>query len=130
MEYFIGSTVSAVIIITLVFLLRRIPKPDKTFFVNDSQSYKYASIGVFLDAQNGTTNKREESQSTKHYESIFVKMVIVNEKAYWIKDNKVFIANVVDDQVDEESAKEVDMMGMDQVQLKEMLFIVDKLKEK
>ena len=58
-----------------------------------------------------------------------MRVMFLEDKAYWIKDNAFFTANVFDGIIDEESTSRVDIMGMDDVQLKEMSFIVDKLTE-
>lgn len=69
------------------------------------------------------------SQSMKHFDSLHVRILIVDNKAYWISNNAVFSADVVNGEVEKESTTEVDTMGMDNVQLKQMMFIVEKLKE-
>lgn len=58
-----------------------------------------------------------------------MRVLFVEDKAYWIKDNSVYSANVFDGIVDEESAFKLDIMGMDAVELKEISFIVEKLTE-
>lgn len=74
-------------------------------------------------------NKSNPTQASKYLEKIFIKIVIVKDKAYWIKDNVFYVADMVDDDVDKTTAKEVDIMSMDKVQLEEAMFIIDKLKE-
>lgn len=69
------------------------------------------------------------SQSMKHFDSVHLRILIVDNKAYWITNNAVFTAEVIDGQVEKETTREVDTMGMDNVQLKQMMFIVEKLKE-
>jgi hypothetical protein len=49
--------------------------------------------------------------------------------AYWIANNALQVAKIIDGIVQEDSAKKVDMMGMDKVELEEMIFIVEKLTE-
>jgi hypothetical protein len=58
-----------------------------------------------------------------------MKIMIVKDRAYWIKDNTFYVATVVDGQVNKETAKEVDTMAMSKVELDEMMFIVEKLRE-
>lgn len=58
-----------------------------------------------------------------------MRFLLLNGKAYWITDNAVFVADVDDQGIIEESKKVVDTMAMDDVQLKEIEFIVNKLTE-
>jgi hypothetical protein len=60
---------------------------------------------------------------------MYVRVMVVDDQAYWIKDNTFFTADMVDDNLDNDSTRTVDTMGMDEVQLKKMIFIVDKLTE-
>jgi hypothetical protein len=69
------------------------------------------------------------SQSMKHFDSVHLRILIIDNKAYWITNNAVFAADVINGQVEKETTTEVDTMGMDNVQLKQMMFIVEKLKE-
>ena len=56
-------------------------------------------------------------------------MVVVGKNAYWIKDNVFYEADVVDGDVDKKTARQVDTMAMDKVQLNKMMSIVEKLTE-
>jgi hypothetical protein len=66
-----------------------------------------------------------------HYDGTKVRILFTDDQAYWIKDNAVFAAPLDPESglILDDHAKEVDMMGMDKVQLNEMMFIVDKLTE-
>jgi hypothetical protein len=55
--------------------------------------------------------------------------MFLDGRAYWIKDNQFYCADLVNGNVDQETAKPVDTMGMDKVQLDKMFFIVQKLTE-
>jgi len=52
-----------------------------------------------------------------------------NRNAYWIKDNTVYSADILDGIIQEDSTKKVDIMSMDKVQLDEMIYIIDMLTE-
>jgi hypothetical protein len=126
MEYFIGSIVTIVLLGALAFFTRRLPMDD-SISIQTSQSYLFSLIGKTLLLE--SLNRQQNSQSKAHSKKIYVKILIVRNKAYWIKDNVFYVANVVDNDVDKSSAKEVDIMAMDKVQLEEAMFIIDKLKE-
>ena len=83
----------------------------KSFFIQD-QSFPAAT-----------------TQSMKYFDSINLRILILEEQAYWIKNNAVFVAQVINGEIEKDTAKEVDTMAMDKVQLNKLMFIVEKLKE-
>ena len=72
---------------------------------------------------------KNSTQSKKHYDKTNVKVIILDNQAYWIKDNIFYRAPINGQSIDKESAEEVDTIHMDKVQLDKMLFIMDKLRE-
>jgi hypothetical protein len=59
-----------------------------------------------------------------------IKVIIIDNSAYWIKDNTFYTAYLsVDGTVDKNTTRTVDTMTMDSVELERMLFIMDKLRE-
>lgn len=126
MEYFIGSVTTIILIGALAFVVRRLPMQE-SISISTSQSYLFSLIG--REALLKSVAKPKPTQSTKFLEKIFVKIIVVKNKAYWIKDNVFYVADMVDNDVDKATAKEVDIMSMDKVQLEEAMFIIDKLKE-
>jgi hypothetical protein len=125
-EYFIGSVTTIVLIGTLLFVVRKLPAQE-SITIRTSQSYLFSLIGRDLLME--SINRSSPTQSSKYLEKIFVKIVIVKNKAYWIKDNVFYVADMIDNDVDKATAKEVDIMSMNKVQLEEAMFIIDKLKE-
>jgi hypothetical protein len=69
------------------------------------------------------------SQSTKHLRARETVIVIHEDQAYWIQDNTFYCAPVVKNLVDHENKKIVDTISMDNVQLKKISVIVDRLTE-
>jgi hypothetical protein len=56
----------------------------------------------------------------------------MDDKAYWIKNNTVFVSEIIDgdlSSISESTAKVVDMMALDKVELDKMVFIVETLTE-
>jgi hypothetical protein len=70
-----------------------------------------------------------KSQSKIRQEKENVRVIIVENEAYWIKDNGFYTAPMVDNLISKDSAIQVDTSTMDKVQLDKMLFILDKLRE-
>ena len=54
----------------------------------------------------------------------------MDNQAYWIKDSIFYMADMSNDGgVDKDTTRRVDTMTMDKVQLKKMMFIIEKLTE-
>jgi predicted ribosome-associated RNA-binding protein Tma20 len=70
-----------------------------------------------------------KSQSKIRQEKENVRVIIVENEAYWIKDNAFYTAPMVNNLISKDYAIQVDTEHMDKVQLDKMLFILDKLRE-
>ena len=70
-----------------------------------------------------------KSQSKIRQEKENVRVIIVENEAYWIKDNTFYTAPMVNNLIGKDYAMQVDTSTMDKVQLDKMLFILDKLRE-
>lgn len=130
MEYFIGSLVT---ILTMMFVAKRVVSQASrlpTVKLHQSQSKTHELIRSILPFEwEIAPPPPAPSQSSIHNESMFVRVIIAEDKAYWIKDNSVYTADIEDGFINNESAIVVDMMAVDDVQLDKMIFIVDKLTE-
>lgn len=74
-------------------------------------------------------NLKIKTQSRKYHEKMNIKVIIVDDNAYWVKDNIFYTAPMIDEHIDSDMVQEVDTISMDRVQLEQMLFIMDKLRE-
>lgn len=83
----------------------------------------------FSKANKYSRKFNKKSQSKNYEKETNVRVIIVDGQAYWIKDNIFYNAPLINDLVDKESAQRVDTSSMDKVQLDQMLFILDKLRE-
>ncbi len=72
---------------------------------------------------------KSKTQSRRHQEDSTTRVIVVDNEAYWIKNNIFYKAPLVNERIDKDSAQQVDTTNMDKVQLDKMLFIVDKLAE-
>lgn len=127
MEYFIGSVVTLAAIIGLNLLARLLGGQEEKV-VGPSQSYIHNLVGPYM-LTNEELTEPKPTQSSKYADKLFVRVVIVDGKAYWIQDGTFYVANYKNDQVDKESAVEVDTMSMDKVQLNKIMLVVEKLRE-
>jgi hypothetical protein len=75
------------------------------------------------------TNLLPMTQAYKHESENKLRVVFTDNKAYWIKNNAFYQADLVDGMVDESTTKVVDTMAMDKVELDKMIFIVQQLTE-
>ena len=129
MEYLLG----AIIAVAGMFLMSRmISKSSKIapVRIRYRQSHVFELLGPYIFALSGGEYKKEMvTQSTKFFDSRHQKILFFKGKAYWIRDNSLYTANVIHGMVDEKSTKTLDIMAMDKVELKDMMFIVDKLNE-
>jgi hypothetical protein len=128
MEYFLGAAITLfAVVITNKLILNQL-SDKKITTVRYSQSYIYSVIAPMMF---GLNEKRlaKPTQSFKYQEDSYIKVVIAENKAYWIKNNTFYTADVLDGSVDKESTKEVDTMAMGDVELKKMMMIVETLRE-
>lgn len=119
----IGITIT-MLLLFYIYMLRNKLKNNKPVIISQSMlQYRYS---------NGKTKSRKlkpGSQSRIHYDKTNVKVIILDNNAYWIKDNIFYRAPLVNKMIEKESTEQVDTMGMDKIQLDKMLFIMDKLRE-
>jgi hypothetical protein len=95
-----------------------------------SQSNIFSVLRRYGVANYVMQDKNRISQTTKYEESQMVRVIMTDGQAYWIRDNMLYSADINDDySINVESTKTVDTMTMDSVQLKKIVFVVDKLTE-
>jgi hypothetical protein len=69
------------------------------------------------------------SQSKKHIDQHMLRIMVIENKAYWVKDNIFFVAETNSGSVIHDTAKQVDTSSMSKADIDKMMFILDKLKE-
>ncbi len=127
MEYFLGSLITLLI---MSYFGKRSAQvlSKKPVRIRLSQAYIDALI----------TNKiieeilpppKKKTQSINHQKGEEVRVIIIEGKAYWIVQQTLYVAEIVDGMVDNDTTKKVDTMTMDNVQLEKTQFIVQKLTE-
>lgn len=127
MDFIIGALVAMVVIfITNKFLIPNLKQLSVK--VSYRQSNVFEAIKPSLEYLKSIV-VRPETQSSKYESRNIVKVLIIEGQAYWIKNNSVFVADVINGDVDKENAKVIDTMTMDKVQLDKLSFIVEKLTE-
>lgn len=126
MEYLLGSITTLVALIVINKLIKK-ESSKKELKLNRSQSYLYKLLSEL--SQKEFEKSKRERQSDKYLNKQSVKVMIVEDKAYWIKDNRLYMASYSEGNIDNYSIEEVDTISMDHVELKKTMFIVEKLSE-
>ena len=74
-------------------------------------------------------DENRSSQLTKRREKDRIKVIVIDEKAYWVSDNVFYIADAVEGSLIPETAKPLDTKQMSNKDVSKMLFILDNLKD-
>ena len=127
MEYFVGSVVTLVIVMAIGLIFRR-AQADTPITISYSQSYIHQLMYPYIFT-NEEIKAARPTQASKHAGDVYIRILIIDGFAYWIRNNVFYVADVEGEEVLKETAKQVDTMAMDKVQLEKMMFIVSKLTE-
>lgn len=125
MEYLIGALSSMVLTTAVFYFIARIRQENPSIRIKASQSRTHRLYPPIFNIPNTNFN----TQSFVHRDSTSTRILFTEGNAYWIKENQLYVGDVENGLIVENSEKPVDIMGMDKVQLDEMMFIVDKLTE-
>jgi hypothetical protein len=128
MEYVVGALLTLVVVSATNRLITKQLNKDRRTVVRYSQSHIYSIVAPMMFSHSGHMIKRN-SQSYNYQEEAYIRVVVVDSKAYWIKENTFYTADVIEGIVDKDSTREVDTMSMSDVELKKMLVIVETLRE-
>ena len=127
MEYFLGSLITLIaIFFTKEYLTKTISTKIKPIRFSQTRALEL-SIDIIQTAIE--PKEIPNTQSIMHYNKSTLKILILEKLAYWIKDNGLYVADIVDGDIDHDSTREVDTMDMDKVQLEKMIYIVEQLRE-
>jgi hypothetical protein len=130
MEYLLGSLITILTILIVNSLIVKKSKPINRLKILYTQSFVHSTLMPFLPTNNELKlQANKKTQSRIHTNKSTMRVLFIEDKAYWIKQNTFYTADVVDGLVDETTTSKVDTMGMNKVQLEEMSFIVEKLTE-
>ena len=128
MEYFLGSAITMIAMFVTTRLISSTQVNKKNDIPRYSQSHIHMLILPVLP-EIRQYKKRAITQSTKHEEKTNIRVVILENKAYFVKNGTFYCADMNGTEIDKASSTLVDTIGMDKVQLDKMLFIMDKLRE-
>jgi hypothetical protein len=131
MEYFLGSFITLLTLgLARIYFNSRVAKnamlPVKPVYRQSSVFELLKPVTILYDYLD---NKILDTQATKHRDSMYVRVIFVEDQAYWIKDGELCVSEMENGMVVGDSTKPVDTIGMDKVQLDKIIFIVEKLTE-
>lgn len=127
MDYFIGAITTLLCILAVYPFVRAQVNKINKINVQYRQSYNFSLVQPW--ASISKPQKELVTQATKHHDANSTRVVISNDKAYWIFNNQLLSAEVVDGKVDGNTTQKVDTMALNDVELNNLAFIVDKLTE-
>ena len=122
----LGAGIASVIMLLLLsaYIVKTRSNSKRTQIISQAMlQYRFSEANKYSRKFN------KKSQSKNHEKETNVRVIIVDGQAYWVKDNIFYNAPLINDMVDKDSAQKVDTSSMDKVQLDQMLFILDKLRE-
>jgi hypothetical protein len=119
----IGVTITILLVLMTYVLVSRSKVNRQPIISQAMLHYRYSNRDRY------SRRIKVKTQSQEHFNKNNFKVIIVDNQAYWIKDNIFYKAPMVDQSIDKDSAERVDTTDMNKVQLDQMLFILDKLRE-
>jgi hypothetical protein len=127
MEYFIGALATLLCAAVIYPVLNFNHQKVKNISLHYRQSYNFEIVSPW--AWISRPRKELDTQSTRYAEEHSTRVVLSNDKAYWIINNQLLEADIIDGKVDGNTTKRVDTMALNDVELNNLSFIVEKLTE-
>lgn len=128
MEYLVGA-IFAIALLGLYNYFINVKHSSDPIKIRYRQSHIFNLIAPAIPILQSMEAEERPSQSREHSQGKSLRVIFTDNKAYWIKENNFYVANVVNGMIDEDSKQIVDTMAMDKVELDKMIFIVEKLRE-
>jgi hypothetical protein len=129
MDYLIGSLVTIVTVVIVNRIISIQLRAHKTIpAIQYSQSHMYNLMRPYMD-DGGYAWNRPKRQSMDYQDRTYTRVVMTENSAYWIKDNSLFTAAIVNGDVDSETTQPVDTMKMSNLELNKLMIIVETLRE-
>ena len=131
MEFFVGAMTTLICVVVFNKIIdKENSKYTKKIDLSDRQSYRFDQIRPALELTKYLIQPKEiDTQATRFFDSRHTTVALAEDKAYWIENNTLLAADVVDGNFEKENAKRVDTMAMDKVELNKIMYIVDQLSE-
>lgn len=130
MEFLLGSVFTVVLfsIVRLIFLRLNLKDRYSVSPIIYTQSRIHSLVSQRI-ANLIYPKDLPKTQSRELLSKSEIKVIFSDKHAYWIRDHKLYQADIINGQIDNSTKKIVDTMAMDKVELDKMFFIVQKLTE-
>jgi heptaprenylglyceryl phosphate synthase len=111
------------------FIINRTKKTEKkkTLMTLSRQSDVHRLLKHFFSIS--LANSDNSTQLTKHRQKGMIKVIVLGNQAYWVSNNKFYVAEAVNGEVQKSTTKPVDIDSLSKVDLDKMLFILDSLRD-
>jgi hypothetical protein len=126
MEYVLVMGLTLIVFCSIIIVITK--KEKKSFnkiVYRQSDMHNILKDFFFKDIDN---EKVFTSQSKIWREKQTTKVVILDQKAYWISNNIFYVGEAVDGKVKPETGQPLDTSNMSKREIDKMLFILDNLK--
>jgi hypothetical protein len=120
----VGLTLVVFFVIIKVIKKRSKKVFSKTLY---RQSDMHRMLKYFFSLEINS-NIKPSSQLTKRKEKDMIKVVVIENQAYWVLNNTFYVAKAFDGQVIPDTAEPVDIESMSRKDIEKMLSILDSLK--
>jgi archaellin len=125
MKYFIVFLTTAVFCYIIIVINKKRNISFNKVLYRQSDMHNILKEFFFKDIFD---DKVVSSQSKIWKEKQTTKVVIIDQKAYWVSNNMFYIGDTVDGKVRPETGKPLDTTKMSKKEIDKMLFILDNLK--
>ena len=128
MQYFIGFSLTLLMSLAIIVIMNKkiAKKMSRTLY---SQKDTHELFKYFFAIDSSNDRKKRFSQLTKHTEKSMIKVMVIDQEAYWVSDNTFYVAKAIDGEVEPGSAEPVDIENMSKNDINKMLFILDNLQD-
>jgi hypothetical protein len=131
MEYFIAAVCTLGTLVAFNKMVQKKAKVMKLKEIKFRQSHTHEMLKGMIPIADlmPSFGRKINTQASKHFDRVSTRILFIDSKAWWISDNTLYSADIIEGNFDKESGEKVDTMTMDKVQLDKTIFIVEKLTE-
>jgi hypothetical protein len=126
MEYLLGALVTLLSVVVINRLFAKQIRKDRKMVLPVTQSFLHKFLSEYEEIEMSPAPKTQSSEFVRKQS---LKVMILEDEAYWIQDNQLYVARYESGEVNDLTTEKVDTISMDPIQLKRTMFIVEKLTE-
>jgi hypothetical protein len=127
MQYLIALGLTLVVSWAILIVIKK--KNNKKYLSSPYRQSDMHEILKYFFSLNVKEKDKPLSQFQKRLDESMLKVIVVENKAYWVLNNVFYVADAFENQVNPETAKPVDVEDMSRPDMEKLLFILDSLKD-